>query len=700
MHCLIVLLLLNLAQSEFHSATISNDGLFLMDKSYLIPLFLTLLPAYMKNQLLRFLVVGALLLGFGTTQAQNNGGPDLFGYTWRNSNSVGGPTYNWIEISTTGTEITGLADDNFVGPFAMPNFTYYWNTFNTFTVGSNGYIRLGDNGLLIASGATGFVDWPTVSQGTNVLSPLLSDLTFVTQPSGAAAPNAKAFYEVQGSKLIVQWEQVPQWNLNTANQISGANTFEVILDAADSSFVYQYKQISGTVYTGYSQFNKGGNSGPLSGLGLNVTRNVRNASNLAIKYTYPRASTYRYVDASVNWIHNPENLAIAGYKGQPINITANIRNTGTVAHANRIRVFLNLLDPQSNIVLQDTINFPAPLAKGKDTTVTFPKPFPASLTPGVYLAQVTMRLNGDQLLVNNEELSKITIVDSVANGEIKVGFDYNDPNVLLNLGSTGGTSFDLPFYPAKIVGVEFVSTWPEAAWFNPTISVPDSLAPFNVALYSGPNLPTAASLLTSLVVDKPSTDVSISQEADTLGTEVTQGSVSGYYVAIKRTLATPIDIISGRVYMGITQNRRTRFLWNGLVYDSLVPTSGRAFEITAGVWAPSRNRAEIEVPFRLILKSQGTVTSGPRVEQYVAIGNLYPNPAQGRALLPINLRTAGDVSIRLIASNGAVVREEAMGYQAAGKNEVAINLSTLRAGLYICQVNTPDGVYTKRLVVK
>lgn len=60
-----------------------------------------------------------LLFVFSSVFAQTSGGPDNFGYIWTNSNDPKGPSFNWIDITTTGTEITGFADDNSVGFFSM-----------------------------------------------------------------------------------------------------------------------------------------------------------------------------------------------------------------------------------------------------------------------------------------------------------------------------------------------------------------------------------------------------------------------------------------------------------------------------------------------------------------------------------------------------------------------------------------------------
>jgi hypothetical protein len=56
-----------------------------------------------------------------------SGGPDQYGYTWKDSDEPGGPVYNWVDITGSGTQILGLADDNIIGPLVLgENFPYYW----------------------------------------------------------------------------------------------------------------------------------------------------------------------------------------------------------------------------------------------------------------------------------------------------------------------------------------------------------------------------------------------------------------------------------------------------------------------------------------------------------------------------------------------------------------------------------------------
>ena len=62
-----------------------------------------------------------------TSLLATTGGPDAYGYTWKDSYEADGPVFNWVDITTIGTQVTGLSDDNIVGPFVMQtNMPFYW----------------------------------------------------------------------------------------------------------------------------------------------------------------------------------------------------------------------------------------------------------------------------------------------------------------------------------------------------------------------------------------------------------------------------------------------------------------------------------------------------------------------------------------------------------------------------------------------
>ncbi|RMH69835.1 MAG: hypothetical protein D6675_11350, partial [Gemmatimonadetes bacterium] len=78
--------------------------------------------------------------GTGTPSLRGSGGPDWYGYSWIDSDEGGGPSYEWNDISESGTLITGLGDDTNVGPFDLGfDFDYYGQTFNSIRFCTNGF---------------------------------------------------------------------------------------------------------------------------------------------------------------------------------------------------------------------------------------------------------------------------------------------------------------------------------------------------------------------------------------------------------------------------------------------------------------------------------------------------------------------------------------------------------------------------------
>ncbi len=182
----------------------------------------------MKKVLYTFLI-GLLCLNLN---AQTSGGPDTYGYTWKkNTHTVSPPIYSWFDITTIGTQVTGLADDNFVGPFPISSgFQFYWYPVNQFWIGSNGFISfVGQN---IASPFPASV--PLSSGANNWIAPLLADLNF----SGATNP-AQCYYYSNADTMCISFINVPFW-ANTASQQTGSNTFQIILNKADSSITFNY----------------------------------------------------------------------------------------------------------------------------------------------------------------------------------------------------------------------------------------------------------------------------------------------------------------------------------------------------------------------------------------------------------------------------------------------------------------------------
>jgi hypothetical protein len=78
------------------------------------------------------------------------GGPDTFGYTYRDSAQLDGPAYQWVEINY-GTPIT-MTDDMYRGPFPIGfPFDFYGIGYTEFYVQSNGMINFNDESLTLSN---------------------------------------------------------------------------------------------------------------------------------------------------------------------------------------------------------------------------------------------------------------------------------------------------------------------------------------------------------------------------------------------------------------------------------------------------------------------------------------------------------------------------------------------------------------------
>jgi len=157
------------------------------------------------------------------------GGPDVFGYTYQDSDEPGGPTFAWVDISGIGTPMTTTGDDQNTGPYPIGfSFPYYGNTFTTFRACSNGW-------LSFTSTSTSLSNVALPNSGSAVPENLLAvwwdDLNF-----GGVQ---RSYYHYDGTRLIVQYQAVPRYSSG------GPYTFQVILYPT-GEIVYQYLSMLGT----------------------------------------------------------------------------------------------------------------------------------------------------------------------------------------------------------------------------------------------------------------------------------------------------------------------------------------------------------------------------------------------------------------------------------------------------------------------
>ena len=222
----------------------------------------------------------------GALAPWGGGGPDSFGYRYLDSDTTcpGSPTYNWVDIKGYGTEITGLGDDNYVGPFPIGfEFPYYWYRVDTVYVGADGYITF-THGSLPGLPPNPV---PDTSEPNNTVAPLLSDLDCSSGGSVWRWTSADA------DTFIIEYDSIRFWSTG------GINTFQIILSRPDSTITIQYREQSGAPYGGWAPENNQTGIENVSGaIGLNYLSGMYPPQNmyhdsLAVLFIPPESTAMR-----------------------------------------------------------------------------------------------------------------------------------------------------------------------------------------------------------------------------------------------------------------------------------------------------------------------------------------------------------------------------------------------------------------------
>jgi len=173
----------------------------------------------------------------GGVSIDGQGGPDLFGYKWIDSDEPNGPQYVWDDIVSTGTLVTNWTatstfnpkDEGYAGPFPLGfNFKFYGNIKTQIYVSSNGVILFSPITSNIYTNAT----IPSNEVPNEFIAPFWDDLDGVS--------SGTVHYKQDGNRFIVQFTG---WH-RYSNQ--GSLTFQVVLYSSGKIMVY-YNNMSGTL---------------------------------------------------------------------------------------------------------------------------------------------------------------------------------------------------------------------------------------------------------------------------------------------------------------------------------------------------------------------------------------------------------------------------------------------------------------------
>ncbi|MBI3501340.1 MAG: T9SS type A sorting domain-containing protein [Bacteroidetes bacterium] len=524
----------------------------------------------------------------GAALAQTSGGPDTYGYTWRNDQDAQGPAVMWNDIKGKGTKIIGLGDDNRKGPFVLGwNFHFYWLDYNKMYVGSNGWI-----GFTGAPGniAAPFPTLPSTS-AKNTISPLLADLTF-TKTNSQPVPNASAWYWSNNvDTFIVQYDSVPYW-VNTPNGYDGRYSFQVILSGADSSITFQYNiaQVGTNVYQ-TTEGTATGISNSSGQIGLQVLPSLTFPTpNSAVKFYYPGTVTYQAFDATPLWNQNPENGGF--FLSKSTNNTWLVTDVNNAGNQNitNIPVTGGVYDKGLNQVWSGSATVSS-LLIGADSMLAYSTAFTPT-TSGTFLYRSTTSLSTDVNPANDITDVEMDIVDTTQ-ATVPLAYFYDTTTTTqISWGGNGGQGIYIqpPFYPASITSVEvYVTNTTKLTTFYHQLQILDDNGPFN-------------SPGTQLYIDSVSSPLSIPLKFH------------------KFALSTPLVVSSGGVYVGYMENGDDS---SAIGTSQTLPLSNRNFEIIGGNWAEYRNNATED--FMIRVNIQGNNAAVPEITSDASVA-IWPNP--------------------------------------------------------------------------
>jgi hypothetical protein len=171
----------------------------------------------------------------GRPAGKGSGGPDGHGYRWTDSDEIGGPQYEWIDIGGVGA-CPGTADDGNFGPYELGfPFGFYGADYESVRICSNGW-------LSFTSAATSLNNEPipSTAEPNALIAPFWTDL----DPSSGGSI---LYHSDPGNgRFIVQWDRVPPFSDTPDTTVSF--TFQAVLHE-DGRILLQYRRLAGPVAT-------------------------------------------------------------------------------------------------------------------------------------------------------------------------------------------------------------------------------------------------------------------------------------------------------------------------------------------------------------------------------------------------------------------------------------------------------------------
>jgi hypothetical protein len=171
----------------------------------------------------------ALSVFANATPRPTFGGPDTFGYMWRNSLDAEGPAFDWVDITGVGTLITLSGGDGYSGAIPMGlDFPFYGTSYNTCYVGTDGYLSFN----AIAGSYYNNQTIPATALPNNIIALFWDDLF------NAAGSTCHYYQDLANGRFIVQYTNFTKTSVPLTFQALLYENGEVVVQYLNTPEIY------------------------------------------------------------------------------------------------------------------------------------------------------------------------------------------------------------------------------------------------------------------------------------------------------------------------------------------------------------------------------------------------------------------------------------------------------------------------------
>ena len=668
----------------------------------------------------------------------DSGGPDAFGYRWKASTEPGGPTFGWIDISTIGTEITGLGDDNYVGPFPIGfSFRFYWYDVSQYWVGSNGYLKFG-------SGYNMAQPFPASIPLTAVPNDFLALLIADWYP-GVPAGTGHAYRWNNADSLIVSFVNLHPWV--GPGVIDGTHSFQVIMSRLDSSITYQYGEQQGTVSNNDMLVGIECVSGQV---GLEHSHDLMASRNTAVQFYYPDVVTYQVHDLAAQASSNPASEGFFLQVGEEFTPWARVKNTGNQPETSYQVQFRIFQAPPGIVVYNQTMNSGA-ISPGEEQDFTFSTTWTPTIA-AQYLMRTTVILTGDLNPANDNKQTECHAL--VLPGTMLYDDGISDQGWSWQGGDGGvGQKFIPPTYPVRIDCVRYFSAGAPVSPFTVQVLDDDDGGAPGTILYSQSVQPAASGFVgvnliaQNIVINDGAFYLAwIQADSNTapIGTDTTSNNQMGSRQSWEYTgvwspfrnaetsdfiirakisevggpnlppeivdyFPTSLDTVflDEAVDFGVTATDPNgdplSYVWK--LDDAVQGTNATQTIVfsqlgdhVVGVWVSDGELADSMFWDVTVVASGVDPIQGTMPTVY-ALESPHPNPFNPITTLALSLPQAGIVQLWVYDVRGQVVARLANGWMSAGNYHLGFDASGLAGGVYFAKMTAGDFSFVRKMVL-